>query len=114
MVKYVLDPKEVRTFIPALHVKCNARAMLEEANAGCKNFSMLRSEFEVGGYADPHTHPFEQGYYILKGRGLVTIGKDEYKVKPGNSVFFPPNMMHSIKNTGKTPLWLIAINAPPK
>ena len=114
MVKYVLDPKEVRTFVPAGHIKCNARVMLEEANAGCKNLSMFRSEFEVGGYADPHTHPFEQAYYILKGHGLVTIGKDEYKVKPGNSVIFPPNMVHSIKNTSKTPLWLIPINVPPK
>jgi quercetin dioxygenase-like cupin family protein len=114
MVKYVLDPKEVRTFVPAKHVKCNTKVLLEEANAGAKNLSMFRSEFEVGGYAESHSHTFEQAYYILKGRGIVTIGKEEYKIKPGNAVMFPPNMEHSIKNTGTTPLWLIAINAPPK
>ena len=114
MVKYVQEPKNVRIFVPAKHIKCNARVLIEDENCGAKNFSMFRSEFEVGGYAEPHTHTFEQGYYILKGRGLVTIGDKEYEVKPGNAVLFPPNVEHSIKNTGKSPLWLIAINSPPK
>jgi quercetin dioxygenase-like cupin family protein len=114
MAKYIQEPKDARVFVPAKHIKCNARALIEEANSGAKNFSMLRSEFEIGGYAEPHTHTFEQGYYILKGKGLVTIGDEEYKVKPGNSVLFPPNVVHSIKNTGNTPLWLIAVNSPPK
>ncbi len=114
MGKSVIDPKNARTFLPAKHVKCLTRALLEEANVGCKNLSMLRSEFEVGGYADTHTHPFEQAYYILKGRGEVTIGKESYKIKAGSAMVFPPNVDHSIKNTGKTPLWLVAINSPPK
>jgi mannose-6-phosphate isomerase-like protein (cupin superfamily) len=45
---------------------------------------------------------------------VVTIGKEEYKVKPGDAVIFPPNMPHALKNVGKTSLWLIAINVPPK
>lgn len=114
MTKHVVDPKEVRTFVPPLHYGCITRVLLEEANVGCKNLSMFRSEFEVGGRADPHTHPFEQAYYILKGKALVTIGNEEYKVKAGNALVFPPNVPHSIKNIGKTPLWLIAVNAPPK
>jgi quercetin dioxygenase-like cupin family protein len=114
LVKHVLSPEEVRTFVPAKHVKCNTRVLLEEENAGCKNLTMYRSEFEVGGYAEPHTHTFEQAYYILKGKGLVTIGNEAHKVKPGNAVIFPANMEHSIKNTGNSPLWLIAINSPPK
>ncbi len=114
MAKSVVDPKKARTFIPAKHVKCLTRALLEEVNVGCKNLSMLRSEFEVGGYADTHTHTFEQAYYILKGKGEVTIGKETYKIKPGSAMVFPPNVEHSIRNLGKTPLWLIAINAPPK
>jgi quercetin dioxygenase-like cupin family protein len=114
MVKTVVDPKEARTFVPAFHVGCTTRALLEEANVGCKNLSMLRSEFEVGGKADPHTHPFEQAYYILKGKAEVTIGNDTYAVKAGNALVFPPNVPHSIKNIGKTPMWLIAVNAPPK
>jgi quercetin dioxygenase-like cupin family protein len=114
MVKLVVSPKEVEVFVPAKHVKCQSKKLLVEENAGCKNLSMLRSEFEVGGYAEPHTHPFEQAYYILKGKGVVTIGKESYKVKPGNAMIFPPNVDHSIKNVGNSPLWLIAVNAPPK
>lgn len=116
MVKFVVSPKdkEVEVFVPAKHVKCQTRKLLVKENAGCMNLSMFRSEFEVGGYAEPHTHTFEQAYYILKGKGVVTIGNDEYKIKPGDAVIFPPNAEHSIKNMGKTPLWLIALNAPPK
>ena len=110
--KLVIDPKEARTFVPAKHVGCNTRALLENANTGIKNMSMLRSEFEIGGYADLHTHPFEQAYYILKGKALVTIGKDQYKVKAGDSMIFPANVEHGIKNIGKAPMWLIAVNSP--
>jgi quercetin dioxygenase-like cupin family protein len=114
MVKYVIDPKEARVFVPAKHFGCQSKALLEEANSGVKNLAMLRSEFDVGGYAELHTHPYEQAYYILKGKALVTIGKEEYRVKVGNAIIFPPNVEHAIKNTGKTPMWLIAINAPPR
>lgn len=114
MVKHVVDAKEARTFVPALHVGCIARALLEEANVGCKNLTMLRSEFKPGGYADRHTHTFEQSYYILKGRASITIGDEEYRVKAGMAMTFPPNVPHSIKNTGKGEMWLIAVNTPPK
>ena len=112
MANLVIHPENARTFVPAKHVKCSTKALLENANTGIKNMSMLRSEFEVGGYADLHTHPFEQVYYILKGKAQVTIGKDQYTVKAGDSMIFPTNVEHAIKNLGKAPMWLIAVNSP--
>ncbi|HDI46806.1 MAG TPA: cupin domain-containing protein [Candidatus Methanomethylia archaeon] len=114
MAKYVVSIDETRTFVPPGHVKCTTRALLEEANVGCKNFSMFRSEFDVGGIAEPHTHPFEQAYYVLRGEGIITIGDQEFKVKEGDSVYCPPNISHAVKNTGNEPLWLLVVNAPPK
>lgn len=112
MQKLVVSPEDARVFVPAKHFGCQTRALLEKANSSIQNMNMLRSEFEVGGGAELHTHPFEQAYYILKGKALVTIGKDQYKVKPGDSMVFPPNVEHAIKNIGKTPMWLIAVNSP--
>jgi len=114
MAKYVIPMDETRSFVPPGHVKCNTRVLLEEANVGCKNFAMFRSEFDVGGIAEPHTHPFEQAYYVLRGEGIVAIGDQEFKVKEGDSVYCPPNIPHAVKNTGNEPLWLLVVNAPPK
>ncbi|MHC1605049.1 MAG: cupin domain-containing protein [Candidatus Methanofastidiosia archaeon] len=43
----------------------------------------------------------------------VNISGEEYDVGPKTVVFFPPKIVHSLKNTSDGKLSLLAINAPP-
>ncbi|KAF9890626.1 hypothetical protein FE257_005757 [Aspergillus nanangensis] len=54
-----------------------------------------------------HNHAQAEIYYILKGRGIVTLGGVSYKVEPGSAVFIPGSMEHSVATCGDEPLeWL--------
>ena len=112
LIKFVVCEEEAEEFVPDGHVKCITKKFLVKEYGAIK-MSILRSDFEEGGYAEPHSHEVEQSYYVLQGTMRVNIGVDEYEVGPNTVVFFPPKMVHSLTNTGKGRLLLLAVNAPP-
>ncbi len=58
---------------------------------------MLLSEFVMkkGSHLPAHSHPHEQTGYLVQGRLLLTIGKEIYKVGPGDSWCIESNIEHS-------------------
>lgn len=58
----------------------------------------LVSEFEVapGGAVAPHQHPTHEFYYVLSGRGDMTVGDETRPVGPGDLVRIPPDTVHSL------------------
>ncbi len=76
---------------------------------GAPNFSMRYFEIEPGGHTPRHSHPWEHEIFILEGEGLVEIGDREYEVGPGTAVFIPPDVFHSITNTGTGILKLLCL-----
>jgi len=74
----------------------NSREMKEMTDGG---FLELVNEFEVagGGYVDPHAHPTHEFYYVLRGRGTMTIGDEERLIGQGDLVHIPPDVVHSLR-----------------
>ena len=62
-------------------------------------FLELVNEFEVegGGYVDPHSHPTHEFYYVLRGRGIMTIGDEDRLIAQGDLVHIPPDVVHSLR-----------------
>jgi len=49
----------------------------------------------------PHRHPnAEEIFYIIKGNGTFQVGDEKQKVKAGDIVYIPPNMVHLLTNDG--------------
>ena len=109
---YKITAAQTDTFVPPDHYGCQARLLLTRDTVGIEHGAVMRSEFEVGGYADAHTHTFEQSYYILKGQALITIEDESFAVEAGDAVYFPAGKLHGLKNTGDSELWLVAVNTP--
>ena len=60
-----------------------------------------------------HKHKkFTELYYILKGKGIIWIGKEKFKVKGGVFIEVLPNTPHKLKNTGKGRLIHLVISVP--
>lgn len=57
-----------------------------------------------GGELAPHKTPMDTIFYIVSGKGKVTIGDAEITVKKGDSITSPKEIPHGIVNKGKTPL----------
>lgn len=61
----------------------------------------------------PHLHKkTEEIYYILKGRGLMTIDDEKQEVETGDMIPVPRNKFHTIEKISKEPLELLAITNP--
>lgn len=63
----------------------------------------LANEFEVpvGGEVYPHTHPTHEFYFMMSGRGTMTIGDEHREVQPGDLIYIPPDAVHSLRTTGE-------------
>ena len=63
----------------------------------------LANEFEVpvGGEVYPHTHPTHEFYFVMSGRGVMTVGTEHRDVQPGDLIYIPPDAVHSLRPTGE-------------
>ena len=52
-------------------------------------------------------------YYILKGRGKITVGEDSSEVVEGDTILIPPQKNQFIENKTSEPLEFMAIVSPP-
>ena len=55
---------------------------------------MVLNELQPGMERRPHSHPFEQLAYILKGRVRFTVGEEVHEMGPGSLCVIPPNVTH--------------------
>jgi quercetin dioxygenase-like cupin family protein len=62
-------------------------------------FLELVNEFEVagGGAVEPHSHPTHEFYYVLNGRGIMTIDGEDREIAQGDLVYIPPDKVHTLR-----------------
>jgi quercetin dioxygenase-like cupin family protein len=60
----------------------------------------VRVEFAPGEVAPEHTHPGEEIIYVLEGTLQYRIAGRSVTVKPGDVLFVPAGVVHSVKNIG--------------
>ena len=65
------------------------------------------------GSGDPYTHDGEEFIYVLRGDLSITVGHDEYHLKPGDSFYFESAVPHRWKNPGRKETLLLWVNTPP-
>jgi mannose-6-phosphate isomerase-like protein (cupin superfamily) len=81
-----------------------------DEGCGAKNLHIHITVLEPGARAHPpHKHEGEEAFYIIEGTGEVIRGDKSFKVEAGSVVFLPPQELHGIRNTGKTPLKYMVI-----
>jgi len=59
------------------------------------------------------THPGDQIIYIVEGEGVLRVDTDERRVGAGALVIIPAGARHHVRNSGRTPLFLVTVYAPP-
>jgi len=74
----------------------NSREFKDITDGG---FLELVNEFEVagGGRVDPHSHPTHEFYYVLNGRGIMTIEGVDREIAQGDLVYIPPDKVHHLR-----------------
>ena len=78
------------------------RETLEEGLTGRKirahggNLMMVEVMFESGALGYEHTHVHEQVCYCLAGEFEFTVDGDKTHLRPGDSVYIPPSVLHGV------------------
>ncbi|MEO7711952.1 MAG: cupin domain-containing protein [Gemmatimonadaceae bacterium] len=75
---------------------------------------MMMSDIAPGQSIPPHSHPHsDEILFVHEGVGLAVLDGKEAVVRPGATIYMPRNTSVRLRNTGTTPLRLIAIFSQP-
>ena len=88
-----------------------------------ENFSSIplaRSETQSAGMVQIrqklslHYHILsEEIVYVIKGRGIMTVGKETRPIQPGDVIAIPRGVAHGVENRSLEPLVAISVMSPP-
>jgi DNA-binding transcriptional MerR regulator/mannose-6-phosphate isomerase-like protein (cupin superfamily) len=65
------------------------------------------------GSGDSYTHAGEEFLYVLRGELMITLEKEQYRLKAGDSFYFESATPHHWKNPGRAETWVLWVNTPP-
>lgn len=67
-----------------------------------------------GGSGESYAHEGEEFLHVLRGEFEIWLnGKEHYRLKPGDSLYFESSLPHRWKNPGRAETWLLWVNTPP-
>lgn len=89
------------------------RELMHPVKNGNVQQSLAEAEIAPGSATQLHYHKTsEELYYIVAGRGFMTLGVEKFNVSVGDTVCIPPGTAHCIQNTGTTTLRILCCCAP--
>ena len=86
--------------------------MLIDRVFGADLLTMFTVDYEIGGAAQAHDHPFEETYFFLAGEVEAELDGVPYTLRPGDVVFAGVGSVHGFWNTGTERVRWIETQAP--
>lgn len=86
--------------------------MLVDRAFGAELLTMFTVDYEPGGAAQVHDHPFEETYFFLEGEIEAELDGQPYTIRAGDVVFAGVGSTHGFFNTGSGRVRWIETQAP--
>lgn len=86
--------------------------MLVDRVFGADLLTMFTVDYERGGSAQAHDHPFEETYFFLAGEIEAELDGEEHVLRPGDVMFAGVGSLHGFYNTGTERVRWIETQAP--
>ncbi len=86
--------------------------MLVDRTFGADLVTMFTVDYEVGGAAQAHDHPFEEAYVFLAGEIEAELDGRRYTLRAGDVVFAGVGSVHGFWNVGNERVRWIETQAP--
>lgn len=78
---------------------------------GCKDATQFFGVIAPGRAPD-HSHVYDEVIYVLEGEGVFHGGGQDRPVRAGSCIHIPPFFVHSLENSGDTPMRIVATFHP--
>jgi mannose-6-phosphate isomerase-like protein (cupin superfamily) len=89
------------------------RPLIDRTTTEITACSLAEETLPPGAAVAPHHHrEIEEIYYLLSGKGVMTVGEQRREVGPGDAVYVPRNHRHTLENTGTEPIKLLLVCGP--
>jgi quercetin dioxygenase-like cupin family protein len=76
-------------------------------------WSMIQQVSPPGGGPPMHRHTREdEAFFILEGKFLFQVGEDRIETNPGDFLFAPRNIPHTLLNIGDVPAKALVVMSP--
>lgn len=86
--------------------------MLIDHGLGADLLTMFTVDYEVGGAAQAHDHPFEEAYFFLGGEVETELDGRSYTLRAGDVAFAGVGSVHGFWNDGPSRVRWIETQAP--
>lgn len=86
--------------------------MLVDRVFGADHVTMFTVDYELGGAAQAHDHPFEEAYVFLAGEVECEMDGVHYTFRPGDVAFAGVGSVHGFYNTGTERVRWLETQAP--
>ncbi|MCD8350210.1 MAG: cupin domain-containing protein [Planctomycetaceae bacterium] len=71
-----------------------------DANNGCTGECLAGiSIYHDDTFPEPQRHPFQEGFYVIEGRGEALVGEERFPLTAGTAFLVPAGMAHAIRCT---------------
>ncbi|HEY0006561.1 MAG TPA: cupin domain-containing protein [Pyrinomonadaceae bacterium] len=89
------------------------RPLVDRTTSQIELCSLAEEVLPAGAKVGRHHHrQTEEVYYIVRGRGLMTVGEEVQEVGPGDAVYIPRGLSHTLENTGAEAITLLLVCGP--
>jgi mannose-6-phosphate isomerase-like protein (cupin superfamily) len=111
----VVKASEIMPYCPPeSHGLYESRLLIEPEGMGSTKLGLTQATVKPGaplGEGERHPPPYDEAYYILRGRGRVHFPdlKESHDVGPDTAVFIPAGTKHGIENIGDEDLVFLGI-----
>lgn len=107
----VVKAAKVMPFSPAkLKDQYLSRMLLDDESFGSKTMQLNHCTLKPGGVVPVSSHrpPYDEVYYLLRGRGVVHLDGVDHQVRGDTLIFIPGGTDHGVTNTSETEdlVWL--------
>jgi quercetin dioxygenase-like cupin family protein len=89
-----------------------ALKMLVDQRLGAELSTMFMVEYQPGGVAQPHDHPFEEAYVVLDGEVEAVADGIRYVLYPGDVLWTGVGCIHAFYNTSDRMVRWLETQAP--
>lgn len=88
--------------------------ILEDGSTTSRRLGIAEIRLAAHGDGPPqHRHAeHDEGFYVVSGTAVFTVGATEYEAAPGTLVMVPPGVPHTFANPGDEPLVMINTFTP--
>ena len=86
--------------------------MMVDTDLGASQATMFMVQYEPGGFAGAHDHPFEEAFVILAGEVDTVLDGVPYRLTPGDVAFAGVGCTHQFTNPTDAPVRWLETQAP--